>query len=118
MKKLLILLFSFFLLSSPSVFAEKISCSYIWENEANFISFERLTNKFLLKSGKGPQDLDILNESKDFLVLGRIGKYAEDIDAYFVLFFNKKTKKFRSQSIYNPLLDEDGYSTTGKCRVE
>ena len=119
MKKLLILLFSFFLYS-PSVFAENITCSYIWDNEANFFTLERSTNNFLWKTSGIYNYLEILHESKDFLVLGEMFVYgsASDIDAYYVLFLNKKTKKFRSRTIYDPLLDHDGNSSTGKCQVD
>ena len=120
MKKLLILLFSVFLLNSPSVFAENITCSYIWDNEPNFFTLERSTNNFLWKTSVGDNYLEILYESKDSLVLGEMFVYgtAGDIDAYYVLFFNKKTKKFRSRTIYDPLLDHDGNSSTGKCQVD
>tara|TARA_B100001079_G_C15922621_1_gene302929 strand:- start:137 stop:499 length:363 start_codon:yes stop_codon:yes gene_type:complete len=120
MKKLLLLLFSLFFLSSPSVFAENITCSYIWDNEANFFTLERSTNNFLWKTSGSYNYLEILHESKDFLVLGEMFVYgsASDIDAYYVLFLNKKTKKFRSRTIYDPLLDHDGNSSTGKCQVD
>ena len=65
MKKLLVLLFSFFLLSSPSVFAETYSCAYMFDGEARPASFERTGSYFYVQNRKVP----ILYENDNVIYL-------------------------------------------------
>ena len=117
MKKLIALLFSTSLLWSTTGFAERITCSYIFENEARNFILERSTNNFLWQTTSDRNfTLEILHETKDILILGEFFDY-EVTDAYLTIFFDKKTKKIRSVSTTNPSSDNDGGSTSGACLV-
>jgi len=117
MKKLLILLFSTSLLWSTAGFAERITCSYIFDNEARGFILERSTNNFLWQTSNDSNfTLEILLETKDILILGEFFDYGVT-NAYYTLFFDKKTNKYRSGTTNNPSYDNDGVSNTGVCLV-
>jgi hypothetical protein len=117
MKKLLVFLFSISLLWSTAGFAERITCSYIFENEAKGFILERSTNNFLWQTTSDRNfTLEILYETKDILILGEFFDYGVT-KAYFTLFFDKKTKKYRSGTTNNPSFHSDGESNTGACLV-
>ena len=117
MKKLLVPLFSISLLWSTAGFAERITCSYIFENEAQGFILERSTNNFLWQTTSDRNfTLKILHETKDILILGEFFDYGVTT-AYFTLFFDKKSKKYRSGTTNNPSFHSDGESNTGACLV-
>ena len=62
------LLFSFFLLSSPSVFAETYNCAYIYNEEALPFNFERQGNGF--NKSNGVYD-EIIFEDQSAIVLSK-----------------------------------------------
>ena len=65
MKKILVLLFSLFLLSSPSVFAETYSCAYMFDGEARPASIKRVGSYFYVQNRKTP----ILYENDNVIYL-------------------------------------------------
>ena len=94
MKKLLILLFSIFFLSSTSVFSETYVCSqdlerYGRKGEIETIVLERDGNRF--KDGSG--GYQISHESDSTLILTEI-YYSEP--SFYILFIDKDTKEWGS----------------------
>ena len=81
MKKLLVLLFSLFLLSTTSVFAETYICPYKFGNEINTAVFKRDWNLFNDYYPNGSfQSYNIINEVPDFIHLyNNVGKSASII---------------------------------------
>ncbi len=93
MKKLLVLLFSLFFLSSPSVFAETYVCSQDLERfgrtgEIETLVFERDGSSFKFDIFR----LQISHESKSNLVLTAIDDYIPV--SLSVVFINKDTKEW------------------------
>ena len=91
MKKLLVLLFSIFFLSSPSVFAETYVCSQDLERfgrkgEIETIKVERDGNKFTDLYG----GYQISQESNSLLILTD----ATLMENLYVIFINKDTKEW------------------------
>jgi len=99
MKKLLILLFSLFLLGSPSVFAENYICSQDLERfgrkgEIETLIFERDGNSFLLYATSPKKQIAIYKisyESKSNLILTTISDRSPSLS---VTFIDKDAKEF------------------------
>ena len=78
---------------------------------------ERSTNNFLWQTSSDRNfTLEILFETKDILILGEFFDYGVTT-AFYTLFFDKKTKKYRSGTTNNPSFDSTGVSNTGACLV-
>jgi hypothetical protein len=105
MKKLLVLLFSFFLLSSSSVFAETYFCD-------GFIShiLKRQGSVFSYKSPSVKSTLEIVKEDSKHLFL--MGNFHSDGGS--VMAINKITNKF-SMVWISPNTGESSEMFSGKC---
>ena len=117
MKKLLILLFSFFLLSSPSVFAETFTCSQELEKFGRKGEVETLIFKRDGKSFKSaPFLFQISHESKSNLILTAIN---EAVPNMLIVFINKDTKEFGQTflSMKEYRNDKQRPFSYGKCVV-
>ena len=102
-----ILLTLFVLLFSSSVVAERINCSYIYNNtESRTFILERSTDNFKWTTTSNRVFyLQILYETENVLVLGEMFNYDNynSGDAFYTLFFDKISKKYRSSSLPHPL---------------
>ena len=118
MKKILILLFSLFLLSSPSVFAETYVCSHELDRfgrsgEIETLTYKRIGNSF--SSGNGFR-YEIFFESTSNLILTSLLEY---IPSLMVVFFDKDTKEWGQKYLKMEEYRKHPPSsfTYGKCTV-
>ena len=121
MKKLLILLFSFFLLSSPSVFAETFTCSQELEKfgrkgEVETLIFKRDGKSFIQTHDSETFLLKTFHESKFNLILTAIN---ESVPNMLIVFINKDTKEFGQTflSMEEYRNDKQRPFSYGKCVV-
>jgi len=117
MKKLFLLLFSIFFLSSPSVFAETFACSQELEKFYRKGEVETLIFKRDGKSFKGePFTYQISHESKSNLILTNIN---ERVPNMLIVFINKDTKEFGQTilSMEEYRNDKQRPFSYGKCIV-
>lgn len=118
MKKLLILLFSIFFLSSPSVFAETYACSQELERFGRRGEVETLAYKRVGKSFKSPPFLfQIFDESKSTIILTNIVPNPDP--SMLIVFINKDTKEFGQTilSMEEYRLGKQRPFSYGKCIV-
>ena len=103
MKTFLMLVVLFF---SSAVVAERINCSYIYNTESRTFILERSADNFKWTTTSNRVFyLQILYETENVLVLGDMFNYDnyDSGDAFYTLFFEKISKKYRSGTLPHPL---------------
>ena len=114
-----ILLTFFVLFFSSTTFAERLNCSYIHNDEPRAFILERDSEGEYFNwttHANRKFTLDILHETEKELILGEMFNYGEAYgDAFYTLYFDKKSNKYRSGNLPPP--SNDNISRENQWRI-